>query len=212
MKIAHYIVIAFSLLAIIGGIGCASLSHYVTPATIDRRAVDYAAKAQVADPNAFVGYSNLDKAIKLENAVGDAHAKNQLELMQLIDKDSLAYAQLNNIASSNRQMAQAREEQLFGPEGLLTMGLSMAGFGALTGLIGLLRKRPQDITPDELTQLIAGKDAELTDKEKQFIELVKGIQNFINASPTNSEILKTELAKVQSADTKTEVAKVKATI
>jgi len=212
MKIAHYIVIAFSLLAIVGGIGCASLSHYVTPATIDQRAVDYAAKAKVADSNAFGGYANLDKAIKLENAVGDAHAKNQLELMQLIDKDSLEYAQLNNIASSNRQVAQAREEQLFGPEGLLTMGLSMAGFGALTGLIGLLRKRPQDITPDELTQLIAGKDAELTDKEKQFVELVKGIQNFINASPTNSEILKTELAKVQSADTKTEVAKVKATI
>jgi len=212
MKALNYIAICFSVLAIIGGIGCASLSHYVTPASIDQRAIDYAAKAKIVEPNAFSGYANLDKAIKLENAVGDAHTKNQLELMQLIDKDRLDYTQLNNITSSNRQVAQVREEQLFGPEGLLTMGLSMAGFGTLTGLIGLMRKRPQDITPDELTQLIAGKDAELTDKEKQFVELVKGIQNFINVSPTNSEILKTELAKVQSSDTKTEVAKVKATI
>jgi len=212
MKALNYIVICFSVLAIIGGIGCASLSHYVTPASIDKRAIDYAAKAKIVEPNAFSGYANLDKAIKLENAVGDAHAKNQLELMQLIDKDSLDYAQLNNITSSNRQIAQVREEQLFGPEGLLTMGLSMAGFGTLTGLIGLMRKRPQDITPEELKQAVAGKDAELTDKEKQFVELVKGIQNFINVSPGNSEVLKTELSKVQSANTKTEVAKVKATI
>jgi len=212
MKIAHYIVIAFSLLAIVGGIGCASLSHYVTPANIDQRAVDYAAQAKVADSNAFGGYANLDKAIKLENAVGDAHAKNQLELMQLIDKDSLEYAQLNNITSSNRQVARVREEQLFGPEGLLTMGLSMAGFGTLTGLIGLMRKRPQDITPEEVKQLIAGKDVALTDKEKQFVELVKGVQNFLDTFPTDSDKLKTELAKVQSADTKTEVAKVKSTI
>ena len=56
-----------------------------------------------------------------------------LALLQQIDKDQLRYGQLNNITVTNRQIAQAREQQLFGPEGLLTMGLSWRALGTLTG-------------------------------------------------------------------------------
>lgn len=205
-------IIIISLMAITFGVGCASLSQYITPADIDPKAVEYAVEAAVAEPNEFAGWPNLDKALKLESAVNNAHATIQLSLLQQIDKDQLRYGQLNNITVTNRQIAQSREQQLFGPEGLLTMGLSMAGFGTLTGVIGLMRKRPQDITPEELAQAISGKESELTEKQKQFVELVKGIQNFINTKPDVAESLKTELARVQSADTKTEVAKIKVTI
>ena len=212
MKILTVTVILFSVFAILAGLGCASLSQYITPADIDPKAVDYAVEAAVAEPNEFAGWPNLDKALKLESAVNNAHATIQLALLQQIDKDQLRYGQLNNITVTNRQIAQAREQQLFGPEGLLTMGLSMAGFGTLTGIVGLMRKRPSDITPEELAQAISGKESELTEKQKQFVELVKGIQNFINTKPDVAETLKTELARVQSADTKTEVAKIKVTI
>ena len=212
MKKTNLVIVLISVLAILGGMGCAVFSHIVTPAQIDQRAVDYTAKSGVTEPNSFDGYGNLDKAIKLENAVHDAHQLVQLDLMQLIDKDNLYYAQLNEITSSNRQTAQLREEQLFGKQGLLSLGLSMAGFGTLTGLIGLMRKRPGDITPVELKQAVAGKDAVLTKKELQFAELVKGVQNFMDTFPDTSKTLKDELAKTQSADTKTEVAKIKTVI
>jgi len=49
------------------------------------------------------------------------------------------------------------------------MGLSALGFGLPAGVIGLLRKRPQDVTPEELKNLLmeAGlKDPEVFKKEK----------------------------------------------
>ena len=213
-------IVILSIALIVGGLGCATISSLITPAVIDRNAVGYVESAGIADANEFSGYPNLDKAVKLERKVGDAHEIRQLELIQKIDQDNLSYALLSKTTTSNRTIAQAREEQLFGPDGLLTLGLSMAGFGSLTGLIGLMRKRPGDITPEELKQAISGKDAELSNTEEQLFEIVKGIQKFIELGkdPTNPqladniELLKNQLDRIESADTKQTVAQIKATI
>lgn len=212
MKKSQIFTIMLSVIMIAAGLGCVALSEYATPARIDARAVEYVDAAGVADTNEFAGYGNLLKATRLTAAVGDAYQVNQQTLSQMIDKDSLLYSQLAEVTQNNRTKAAAREQMLFGEKGLLAIGLSMAGFGTLTGLIGLARKRPQDITPDELNKVIGGKDAELSATQKQFAELVAGIQNFIDIPTTNdiiAETLKTELAKCQSDDTKKSVAVLK---
>lgn len=213
MKITHVFLVLLSVLAIAGSLGCVALSHIVTPADIDLRAVEYAATAGMIDANDFGGYGNLYKAMLLETAVGNAHEWNQVQMLQQIDIDNLEYAQIAKVTANNRRISAQREEQLFGEKGLLTLGLSMGGFGAIGGLVGMMRKRPGDVSPQELKQAIGGTEAKLTDKELQFAELVKGIQNFIDLDKTFPETrsgLKTELAKTQSAETKKAVAAVKA--
>jgi len=213
MKKSQIFTILLSVAAIAGGLGCVALSEYVTPASIDVRAVEYVDAAGVADANDFAGYGNLFKATKLANAVGKAYQVNQQTLSQLIDKDSLLYSHLAETTQSNQKAAAAREKMLFSEKGLIAMGFSLAGFGTLTGLIGLARKRPKDITPDQLNKAIAGKNAELSDTQKQVAELVKGIQNFIeipDGSPVTVKTLKDELAKAQSDETKKAVAVLKA--
>jgi hypothetical protein len=173
-----------SVILLATGLGCAALSHYVTPAPISKDAVNYAVKAGVADPNSYRGYPNLVKAIKLQTDTDSAHSVIQLDLQQKIQKDNLEYAIHKDVVASNVVAGQNLEETLFGETGLLTLGLSLAGFGTLTGLIGLMRKRPGDVTKDELTQAIAlteGKSAEeLSAKEKQFIEVVSGVKKFMD--------------------------------
>lgn len=211
---------------IAGGIGCAALSNLVTPATIDKGAVKYAAAAGVIDANDFKGYANLDKAVRLKAAVDAAFKVKDLALNQMIEKNKLDYAQLSNVANSNMQLAQAREKQLFGPTGLLTMGLSLLGVGGLGGVIGLARKRPGDITPQEMEAALADVKGEVTAKDQQFLELVKGVQLFLNAhkvavsndGPNPSKVddaiaveLKKALDGVQSVTTRQAVAAVKVT-
>ena len=214
MKTSRLLIVLVSLAAVLGGLGCAALSNYITPAVIDGRAVDYATAIGVAEPNEFAGYGNLRKAVKLEKSVGAAHEQTQLNLLQLAEKDNLVYAQLNDIVKNNRINSQISEEQLFGKTGLLSMVLGLLGAGTLTGYLGLMRKRPGDITPEEVKQVVSGKEAELTAKEIQIIELVKGVQEFIDFSedPVPVTILMDSLAKAQSIGTKQTVAKIKATL
>lgn len=212
MKSTRIFLILLSLVAIASGLGCAALSEYVTPAAIDRRAVEYVTDAGIADPNVFAGYGNLDKANRLAAAVGDAHQVNQQALSQLLDKDSLEYSQLLDVTQNNRQIAAAREEMLFGETGLLALGATAAGFGTLTGLIGLARKRPGDITPQQLNEALDGTGAELSEKQNQFAELVTGIGNFLKSDFAKHGAglnLKGALATAQSAATKKAVAVLK---
>ena len=207
-------VILVSLLAVAGGFGCAALSEYVTPAVIDRNAVDYAVIAGVAGPNDFDGYGNLYKANKLAGAVDAAHEQNQLALAQHIDRDALNYAQLVEAVRTNVATAIQQEELLFSEKGIIAMGLGLAGFGTLTGLLGLARKRAGDLTPLEVKQALAGPEAKLTEREGQFAELVKGIQKYIEDAPGDFAIedLKNKLGSAQSSSTKVLVAKIKSTL
>jgi hypothetical protein len=200
------------------GIGCASLSEYLTPATVDQKAVAYAAEAGVADANDFAGYANLDKATRLRTAVDSAYQVKTLALNQMLEKGQLDYNVLKGIVTNNAKLAQQREEQLFGETGLLSMGLSLLGVGGLGGLIGLSRKRPGDITPQEMESALVELKGSVSDKERQMIEVVKGVQGFIDANKDDESLaymvkqLKTYLNDSQSVDTKQVVAAAKAVL
>ena len=204
------------IVALAIGVGCASLSEYVTPAAIDQKAIEYAVGAGVAEPNAFAGYANLEKAIRLEVAVENAYEVKSLALIQMQEKNQLDYGILRGVVVSNTKLARAREEQLFGATGLLSVGLSALGAGGLAGILGLMRKRPGDITPAEMEVALVGAKGEVTARERQFLETVKGVQKFIDANKGNESIgylidgLKAALSSTQSADTKQVVAAAKA--
>ena len=215
-KIAVGTVSVFGLALLCGGIGCAALSDLVTPATIDTGAVKYVVEAGVADANEYRGYGNLAKAEKLKGDVDAAHGAVQLDLKQQMEKDNLTYADLSDAVSINYAAAEAREEQLFGPQGLLTLGLGMAGFGSLTGLVGLMRKRPGDVTSAELESAVAtatgDASAELTAKQTQIVQLVQGVAKYMDTlkdAPVSLESLKTILNMTQDTETQVAVKTVK---
>lgn len=212
------IIVVVSFVALTLAFGCVALSEQLTPANLSQQAKDYALEAGVVEPDSLEGYQNLHKVGILAGAVDDAHELNQFELSQLIDKDRLFYTQLSDTVRIQLTAARQQEELLFGEKGLLTMGLGLAGFGGLTGLIGLMRKRPGDITPEELKKAVSGKDATITERETQVIELVKGVQEFIDNLPKSNEDavrlkeLKRCLDGAQSAKTKMAVGCIKATL
>jgi hypothetical protein len=216
MTMKNTLLVAASLV-MLAGIGCAALSEYITPAAVDPRAVAYVEKAGVADSNDFDGFPNLEKAIRLEAAVGAAYEVTSLALTQMVEKNELDYGILKGAVANNLKTARDREEKLFGETGLLSTGLTALGFGTLTGLVGLMRKRPGDVTPQEMESVVADVKGEVTVKDRQFIELVKGVQTFLNkykddvTSVVDVE-LKAALSAAQSADTKQAVAVVKTTL
>jgi len=212
MNKSKYFIVLLSLVLLAAGFGCMSLSEYVTPATIDPRAVDYVTRAGVDDPNKYVGYANLAKAMRLGNAVDDAHETMQLVYSQLSESDQLKYGQIKDVAAANLAIAAQREQMLFGETGLLTLGLSLAGFGSLTGLVGLMRKRPGDMTPEEIKQVVAGKESELTEKEQQIVELIQGFEDYLKTYPDLADKAKDVLSKRQSAGTKALVGEVTANL
>lgn len=216
--------IVVALVMIVGGLGCAAMSHYVTYAEIDRDAVEYAINAGVADANDYDDlWTNIITAKRLKRDVDDGHKIVQLDLKQLIQKDDLEYSIHKDTVSTDLAIALERENLLFGETGLLSMGLSMAGFGGLTGLLGLMRKRPGDITAPEMeqaiTQATGQTSAELSAKEKQFIQLVNGVKVFLDDCKNSSDpkdivvmkALKDAMNAKQDADTKAAVAVAKVT-
>lgn len=218
------LMVIVSLVLIVLGLGCTAMSHYVTYAEVDRDAVEYAVDAGVADINDYDSWwPNLVMVERLGGDVDDGHKIIQLNLKQLIQKDDLKYSIHKDTVSADLAIALERENLLFGETGLLSLGLSMVGFGGLTGLLGLMRKRPGDITAPEMEQALAsatGKtSAELSIRDKQFVQLVKGVQVFIDDyknSTNNKDIvmlkaLKAALVAKQDVDTQTAVAVVKKT-
>ena len=209
-KIVTYVLLAVIGIAMVGGIGCATVSDLITPATLDPQAKKYTVKAGVADMNDYAGYANLCKARMLEVNVKSAHEVNTLYYAQLLDKEALDFGILNGVVERNRQKAMALEDSIFNPTtGLLAMGLGFLGLGG-GGVIGLMRKRPGDWEPAEVQDALVDLNVEVGDKERQFIETVKGVQDFINEHGESDAVivgsLKSWLTSTQSADTKQAVA------
>jgi len=193
------------------GVGCVALSKYVTPADRSNKAVDYAVKTGVAEPNDYAGYFNLKKAEELVDDINAGHVLRQQELQQAIDRDNTEHNIAHGKAEANRVVAAQREEALFGEGGLLSMGLTLAGFGGFTGLLGLMRKRPGDLTREEMEKALAdatGKTTEeLNNKQRQFVQVVKGIQEYMQlASTKDDEILALKAVMDKYQDTSTKVA------
>ena len=170
------------------GMGCAALSHYLTPADIDARAVEYTVEAGIATPEQYTGFGNLIKAHRLAQDVDHAHAQVQFDLVSLMQKDTLRYSQLRGTVTQNLQAAQQREDLLFGESGLLTLGLTAAGAGGLAGFAGLMRKRPGDLTPEELQAATA----DLSKQRQQLVlgvhKMFKTVEEFRTIDPGASEL------------------------
>lgn len=221
-KNTRAIIVLIGLLCVIVGAGCVALSRRVTPADVDAKAKAYVIESGLADVNDFEAwYPNVEQAGRLKLAVDAAHEVNQLELQQEMEQDNLQYGIHKQVVTNNYKTGQAREELLFGEKGLLSLGLSMAGFGTLTGFIGLARKRPGDVTPQELglavEQATGKSNGDLTEKEKQLVEVVKGVQKFMDTyrdTTDNKEAvmvnnLKELCSKAQDTNTQVAVATIK---
>lgn len=181
MKLSHALLVLLTLLCVAAAVGCAAVSQYVTPAEIDQRAVDYAASAGVIDPNDFDGYGNLLKAVRLQSAVQAAYEVNSLQLQQMQERNELDYGLLNEVVTRNTKIATQREETLFGEKGLISLGLGLAGMGGLGGFLGLMRKRPGDVTQAEMQTALADAGVSVGEKEEQMLEIILGIQTFLRS-------------------------------
>jgi len=213
------IMIVLSLILIIAGLGCTALSTLVTPAEVDRDALRYAVDAGIADFNDYdAWYPNLDEAERLVQDVDAANLLNQQDLQHRMDKDNTLHGIHRGVTVGNRQAGRQREETLFGETGILSLGLSMIGAGGFAGVLGLMRKRPGDITPQEMEHTLAtatGKTtADLSIKEKQFVQLVKGVQGFldINKETMAGKEMKNCMNVAQDTDTRIAVAAVKKSV
>lgn len=206
-----------SIMLIVIGMGCVALSSRITPATVDQGALQYAIAAGVAEPGDYdAWYPNLAEAERLVKDVDAANLLNQQELQHLMEKDNTQHGIHRGVTVSNRQVGQRREEQLFGEAGLLSMGLSLLGAGGFAGLLGLMRKRPGDITKPEMEQALAtatGKTTEeLSLKEKQMIQIIKGVQAYMDNNAGNAVLLKSAMNEAQDKDTQAAVAVIKKTV
>jgi len=197
-------------------VGC-TLSHYFTPAEIDKKAVTYVVAAGAADVNDFNGWHNLIMAAKLKQLVDIASMLTQQKLDQMKDVDTLHHAIHQKVTTNNYRESVRTEEILFGETGIISLVMGMAGLGTLTGVLGLSRKRPQDVTPLEMERALAQATSktveELTLKEKQLIQVIKGVQNFKIENVGKNDILeglRKALMAAQDVDTKEAVAVVKA--
>lgn len=224
-------VLTLSLAMVVMGVGCAAMSSYITPATRDKRAIAYVEKQGVADANDYSGYFNLEKAERLARDLTAANAVRVQAIQHMYEDNELLVAQLQGSVTRNLEMARAREEFLFSEDGgLLSMGLTAAGLGTFTGLLGLMRKRPGDLTKEDVEKAIADFRQEAGIKAEQFAQVVTGVEKFFKskdqlASLVNDKdkpalekvdailaVLKTQLGKEQDIKTRQEVAKVKATV
>lgn len=183
-KIMKKIALVLCLLVGVIAISCVPLSYYLTPADLDPQSIDYVTNAGVADANKYAGYPNLHKAEMLKEDVESAYKITQFELEKAAEKNNLDYSICAETTAANYTAAIQREEDLFGKEGGIATLLGIAGLSGATGLLGLMRKRPGDITPEEASKAVAEatgeSQAEIEAKINQFNQVVKGVGEFKN--------------------------------
>jgi hypothetical protein len=175
-------IVVLSILFVAIGVGCLPFSYYITPGRLDRDAKLYTIDAGVAEPNDYDGYQNLAKLDLLQRNVDKAYAIKQQELDQLAETNNLKYSLCKGTVASDKESALKMEDFFFGEKGLISFGLAAAGLSSLSGVVCLMRKRPGDITSSEYESALAQAQnksvEELSEKEKQFIQLVKTIEEF----------------------------------
>ena len=206
--------IAIMLLLVLGltGLGCVAVSKYATPAPkASEAALKYGYEAGILDPNSYRGYANLEKAERLEVALESAYQVYTLGLEHATERHELDYGVLAKVAAANTKKGRATETAFFSEKGIIPLVAGLAGFGGLGSLIGLMRKRPGDITPQDMELALGGAGVKLKDKERQMLEIVRGIQAHLDTDPPDAAMLKGHLERKQSADTRVSVAALKVT-
>lgn len=194
-------VIAYILLAVVLiGSGCiGTVSEHLTPGRIDSDIVAYneaAGTGKAEDYKSFL-YPSLADLKRLQFDFDAAVALTEQELIHIAEQKQLEAKILRGVLTGDIEIAVAREEFIFNPTtGALAIGLSLLGVGA-GGYLGLIRKRPQDITPVEMEKALGEIKGEVTDRNRQIIQLVASVKNVIEGLP--SDELRAEMKKTLKA-------------
>jgi len=182
-KILAYIVLA---VVVIGG-GCiGTLSEELTPGRCDPDVVAFNEEAGTGSAKDYKGllFPSLASVKLLQTDFKAAVAITIQELKQLVEQKRLQIDILNGIVDGDVEIAVARENFLFNPTtGALAIGLSLLGIGA-GGYLGLMRKRPQDITPVEMERALGDVKGEVDNRDRKIINLVASMKNVIDTAPT----------------------------
>ena len=192
-KILAYFVLA---VVVIGG-GCiGTLSEHFTPGRIDGDIVAFNEEAGTGTAEDYKGffYPSLADLKKLSTDFDAAVRVTLQELQHLVEQKQLQVKILKGVLTGDMEISLAREEFLFNPTtGALAVGLSILGIGA-GGYLGLMRKRPQDITPVEMETALGEVKGEVDDRDRKIINLIVSMKHVIDTAPTEiagKEIVKT---------------------
>ncbi len=208
-KLLAYVLLA---VVIIGG-GCINtLSEELTPGRVDKDVVAYneeAGTGRAEDYKGLLGYPSLASVKRLRADFEAAVVVTNQELKHLAEQKQLQAKILEGVVTADFEIAAAREEFLFNPTtGALAIGLSLLGVGA-GGYLGLMRKRPQDVTPVEMEKALSEVKGEVTDKDRQIIQLVHGMKIVLDAQPAGAQAdMKAVLKNSQLPETRAAVKSV----
>jgi len=107
-------------------------------------------------------------------------------LIHLAESKKLEENILRGIVDHDVDVGESREELIFDPvTGAVAVGLSLFGIAG-GGYLGLMRKRPQDITPQEMEKALGDIKGEVTDKDQKILQLVASVKKVIDAQSTTA--------------------------
>ncbi len=201
--------IAYILLAVVLiGSGCiGTVSEHLTPGRCDSDVVDYVVEAGVGAAEDYKGwlYPSLAELKRLQSDLNAAIALTEQELIHLAEQKQLQAKILRGVVTNDVEIAIAREEFLFNPTtGALAIGLSLLGVAG-GGYLGLMRKRPQDVTPQDMEKALGEVKGEVDDRDRKIINLVASMKNVIQAQAMNGDAsldIKAILKSSQSPETR----------
>ena len=211
-------VIAYVLLAVVLiGSGCISaLSEHLTPGKNDKKVIAYVEKVGTGEANDYKGFlfPSLATLRQLKHDFEAAVVVTNQELKHLAESKKLEENILRGIVDYDVDIGEAREDALYNPTtGAIAVGLSLFGIAG-GGMLGLMRKRPQDITRDDHEKALGEIKGKVTDKDRKFIALVASVKNVIDAQPNEEakEDIRKILKNSQLADVRATVKRALASI
>lgn len=181
--------LAYTLLvAVLIGGGCiGTLSEELTPGRVDKKVVAYNEEAGTGKAEDYKGllFPSLASVKRLHTDFDAAVILTNQELKHLVEQKQLQASILDGIVNHDISVAVAREDFLFNPTtGVLAVGLGLLGLGG-AGYLGLMRKRPKDVTPAEMEKALGGIKGEVDDRDRKIINLVASMRNVIHSQAAN---------------------------
>lgn len=204
-KILAYIVLA----TVVVGSGCmATLSEELTWGRVEKKVVAYNEEAGTGTAADYKGlfYPSLASVRRLQVDFRAAVIITKQELRHLVEQKNLQADILSGIVDGDVKIAAAREDFIFNPvTGVLAIGLGLAGMGGV-GYLGLMRKRPKDITPQDMEKALVSVKGEVDDRDRKIISLIASMRNVIDAQPAAAQVEMKKLLKAgQSPETRVAV-------
>ena len=204
-KTIAYIVLA---IIVVGGCAVGTMSQELTPGRANPKVVAYNVEAGVGVAEDYKGwlYPSLSSVLRLQADFTAAVVLTDQELQHIIEKKKLNDDILRGTVDNDVEVSVAREDFIFNPTtGVLAIGLSLAGIAG-GGYLGLMRKRPQDITPQDMETALGEVKGEIDDRDRKIISLVASIRNVIDAQPQAAqEQMKQILKAGQTPETRVAV-------